>query len=205
MDEKSPERRQQIIEAAFRVFSRKGFKSATNREIAKEAGITSGLLYWYFRNKEDLFRSVVETKSFLFPLHRLTDEMLEAPPREFFSRVGSLILGFYHSDALTAGMRLLFAEALRSRAVGELLKTRVINNGLERIALYIDYQIKRGTIRPMDPTVGARLFMGMLMSQVILGRLLEVESTVPIEKVVDNAVTIFLEGVSVAPGQQEKP
>lgn len=202
MDEKTPERRQQIIEAAFRVFGRKGFKGATNREIAKEAGITTGLLYWYFKNKEDLFNAVLETKSFIFPLQRLSEDMLEAPPREFFSNVGALVVGFYRNDALVAGIRLVFAEALRSRSVGELLRTRVINSGLEKLALYIDHQIKRGTIRPIDPYVGARLFMGMLMSQVILGRLLELPSSEPIEKIVECAVTTFLEGVAAVPRER---
>ena len=60
MKEKTPrevhaeERREQIIEAATFVFSRKGFQAATNKEIAAEAGIAPGLIYHYFKDRQDL-------------------------------------------------------------------------------------------------------------------------------------------------------
>ncbi len=48
------DRREQIIDAAMKVFSQKGFLRATNKDIAREAGITPGLIYYYFENKEAL-------------------------------------------------------------------------------------------------------------------------------------------------------
>ncbi len=49
------DRREQIIDAALRVFAEKGFARATNSEIAREAGnMTPGLIYYYFKRKEDL-------------------------------------------------------------------------------------------------------------------------------------------------------
>ena len=51
-------RRQQIIVAAKRVFSEKGFNKATMEDIAQEAELSPGTLYLYFKNKEELYASL---------------------------------------------------------------------------------------------------------------------------------------------------
>lgn len=51
-------RRQQIIVAAKRVFSRKGFNKATMEDIASEAELSPGTLYLYFKNKDELYASL---------------------------------------------------------------------------------------------------------------------------------------------------
>ena len=51
-------RRQQIIVAAKRVFSGKGFNKATMEDIAKEAELSPGTIYIYFKNKDELYASL---------------------------------------------------------------------------------------------------------------------------------------------------
>ena len=51
-------RRQQIIVAAKRVFSEKGFNKSTMEDIANEAELSPGTLYLYFKNKEELYASL---------------------------------------------------------------------------------------------------------------------------------------------------
>ena len=51
-------RRQQIMVAAKRVFSKKSFNKATMEDIAKEAELSPGTIYLYFKNKEELFASL---------------------------------------------------------------------------------------------------------------------------------------------------
>ncbi len=51
-------RRQQIIVAAKRVFSAKGFNKATMEDIAKEAELSPGTIYLYFKNKDELYASL---------------------------------------------------------------------------------------------------------------------------------------------------
>ena len=51
-------RRQQIIVAAKRVFSEKGFLKTTMEDIAKEAELSPGTLYLYFKNKDELYASL---------------------------------------------------------------------------------------------------------------------------------------------------
>jgi len=57
-----PDRREQILDAALKVFGTKGFTDATNADIAREAGVTAAALYYYFPSKEDLFHAVIAAR-----------------------------------------------------------------------------------------------------------------------------------------------
>ncbi len=52
-------RRNQLTRAAYKVISRKGYYNFTVRDIAKEAGLSTGLVHYYFKNKDDLLVTVL--------------------------------------------------------------------------------------------------------------------------------------------------
>jgi len=55
----SAERRDQIIQAALACFTRKGYNNTTMDDIVAESGLSKGTLYWYFKGKDDLFKSAI--------------------------------------------------------------------------------------------------------------------------------------------------
>ena len=54
----SQDKRKQLIDAAYNVFVNRGYANASVKDIAQEAGITAGLVHYYFKSKEDLLISV---------------------------------------------------------------------------------------------------------------------------------------------------
>ena len=54
------ERRRQLLEAGARVFTERSYNTVSMSDVAKEAGISKGLLYHYFSSKQDLFRATLE-------------------------------------------------------------------------------------------------------------------------------------------------
>ncbi len=60
MSESSTEER--ILDAAMKVFTRKGYAAARTEEIAKEAGINRALLHYYYRDKQTIFNLIFETR-----------------------------------------------------------------------------------------------------------------------------------------------
>lgn len=56
------ESKKQIMKAGMAVFSQKGYAKASIREIARSAGISVGGVYIYFRNKEELYKSLISEK-----------------------------------------------------------------------------------------------------------------------------------------------
>jgi TetR/AcrR family fatty acid metabolism transcriptional regulator len=53
------ERRQQILEAALAVFSQKGYHATNVSDVAAQAGVSQGTIYWYFESKEELFQAAI--------------------------------------------------------------------------------------------------------------------------------------------------
>src|SRR5436305_7971283 len=59
---RDPDRSQNIIEAAVRVFARKGYYNSRVSDIAREAGIASGTIYLYFKTKDDILVTLFREK-----------------------------------------------------------------------------------------------------------------------------------------------
>ncbi|MBV1777171.1 TetR/AcrR family transcriptional regulator [Burkholderiaceae bacterium DAT-1] len=65
LDDNTPEpldTRDRIIESAARVFARKGYLSATLDEVAADAGMTKGAVYWHFDSKNELFFALLDSR-----------------------------------------------------------------------------------------------------------------------------------------------
>jgi AcrR family transcriptional regulator len=73
--DRAEERRQQIMQAALACFARKGYHKTTMDDIVAESGLSKGTLYWYFKNKDDLFFSLVT--SFFLEMRLDLDAILE--------------------------------------------------------------------------------------------------------------------------------
>ena len=54
------EKRQNILRAALNIFAVKGYKDASTNKIVKEAGISKGTLFYYFKNKEGLYHYLID-------------------------------------------------------------------------------------------------------------------------------------------------
>ena len=64
-------KKQHLLDAAIRVFANKGFDDASMREIAAEAGLTTGAIYHHYKNKDDLFYDAVKEAAYF--VHKLSE------------------------------------------------------------------------------------------------------------------------------------
>ena len=53
-------RKEQILKSAFNCFSKRGFEMVTMEEIAKDAGLSKGAVYWHFKSKDDLIMALIK-------------------------------------------------------------------------------------------------------------------------------------------------
>jgi len=53
--------RQRLLDAALELFSRKGYAATSVRELVEAAGVTKPVLYYYFRNKEDIYLALIQS------------------------------------------------------------------------------------------------------------------------------------------------
>jgi TetR/AcrR family transcriptional regulator len=192
------DRRSQILDAAFEEFSAKGFKGATIKSIAQAAGLQSpALIYWYFPDKEALFREVLGSK---IPVVRTVTEpgrLMDLPPEEVLPTIARRYLSTFDNPVAQRMVRLIVGEAMRRPEVAELIGDAVIKRVLGFLKSYMARQIELGRLRPHDVRSSARAFIGMLLPQAG-GKLFFPairEDGLSDEVHVENATRIFLEGL----------
>ena len=194
--QQEPERREQILKAAFEEFAAKGFKGATIKSIAEAAGLQSpALIYWYFPDKEALFREVLRSQ---VPVLRAVADpapIMDLPPEEVLPRLGRAYFAFEQFDVRM--LQLMVGEAVRRPEVAEMFIRNGPGKVLEFLKLYLEHQIELGRLKPHDARSSARAFIGMLMPQ-LAGQLFFpalLEDGLGDEEHLKTAVNIFLEGL----------
>src|SRR5882724_10337895 len=60
---KAPERREQLIEVATKLFAKHGYEATTTAAIAEAAGVTEPILYRHFKSKQEMFVAIVRAMS----------------------------------------------------------------------------------------------------------------------------------------------
>jgi AcrR family transcriptional regulator len=128
------ERRAQVLEAARIVFARDGFAGASTAAVAREAGVTRGLVHHYFGSRRELFLGVLEELAARLPAAIRTD--LEGLPLEEVVRLnGNALLDAVERDR-GAWVALLGAagsepavEAILDRARDQAIDKMLVNQG----------------------------------------------------------------------------
>jgi AcrR family transcriptional regulator len=94
----SEDKRRLILEAAVRVFARKGYHTCRVGDIAEEAGVAHGLLYHYFRSKNEVLECIFkETWSDIIAATRMVEETAE-PARERLAGIAKILLRAWRRD-----------------------------------------------------------------------------------------------------------
>jgi AcrR family transcriptional regulator len=158
-------RRLEILEAARKAFSEKGYSETRVEDIASLAGISKPTIYLYFRNKEELFFSLIsEGLGYLSSLMRRCSED-PGSPIEKIERLIRTKLSFYQENK--EFFRIIALERARIGAgaetrVGEEILRRDLEH-VEMIASCLEEGIKAGHIRAdVNPRDAALSLMGIV-------------------------------------------
>ena len=155
-------KRQQILNAATRVFAAKGFYSAKIEEIAIEAGVGKGTVYEYFANKKALFEEMVK-----YAIGEYTDGLKKAgtagnDAEERLYGMFRFSLGFIDEKQDLA--RILIKQPVgTSNDLKEWLaqsKRRIV----QCVQTVFTEGIEAGKFRRMDVKVAANIFLGTINS-----------------------------------------
>lgn len=86
----NPEKQERILNAALKEFAMKGYDNASTNEIVKQAGISKGLLFHYFKNKKELYLFLYN--HFVEVLMAEFFEELDFSQRDIFDRLKNLMI-----------------------------------------------------------------------------------------------------------------
>ncbi len=154
------------MHAALEVFSDQGLAGARVEDIASRAGVSKGTLYLYFSGKEELFRESVRAK-----MQRTMEALASAtPPGEPTERLTHFIDAYWAyllRPSFWSMYRLLLSELHQfpelSRFYAEEVSGRVTTLTNE----ILEEGIAAGTFRDMDPDVGSRMIVGVMVQHAV--------------------------------------
>src|SRR5580765_5375749 len=152
------ERKQQLLDCAARLFAERGYADTRVIDIVKEAGVAKGLFYWYFENKEQLFKELAD--DIRMRLRRSQAEAIDpdADPLVRLRQGAEASVRFMSINA--PFFALLEVESTDRRFVDVLRLGTDVH--VDDVAVHIRDGIRQGLIRDDDPVLMARGVVGIV-------------------------------------------
>jgi AcrR family transcriptional regulator len=165
------DKRQQLLGAAVRVFARKGFHASRVGDIAQEAGVAHGLLYHYFKSKDQVLEAVFHENWSILVARIESVEETDEPAADQIRHIAAIVLRTWLH--LPDVVRVVIQEFGRSPELGERIGELTLPiDVLQRV---IERGIERGEFRKdVDPAFAATVVYGSideLLTGWVLGRL----------------------------------
>jgi len=164
-------RRQQIMVAAKRVFSDKGFNKATMEDIAQEAELSPGTLYLYFKNKEELYASLsLRILQYLLIRVEHVNDDKEADPEEKLQALMDAMYDVYEFDPLIIinMFHLQSSETLKNLSPQLMEEIKNLSRkSLGSIARIFEKGVEQGLFFDRHPTALADTFWAMFSGVVL--------------------------------------
>lgn len=143
-------RREEILEAALKCFSKRGYHDTRMDDIIKESGLSKGAIYWYFKGKRDIFIFLIEQhlEEDKIIWERLLKEYELGP--DFLIKAGLLYLKKHFEDEkLSPFFTEFIAESYRDKRIRKKLN-EVYKRWIEMVKEAFDMVIKEGKMKKFD-------------------------------------------------------
>ncbi len=182
--------RERVLGEGRALFTAQGFAAVSMQQIADAAGVNKATLYHHFRDKEDLFVAIMGDE--FAAAHARIETALGGGGtlREKLHRVAALVFASNQSDfgRLAADLRGHVSAARRAELLARCAPP------WESIRPVVERAGAAGEIRAIDPDLAARLFFGMVVSQVWWAKL-DDDWPAPDARVATAIVDVLLDGI----------
>ncbi len=175
----SKARKTQILQAAQRVFARRPFLEATMQEIAQEAGLSIGGVYWYYKSKDEIIAALLQQNA--ANIAAILGQLAQAAgtARErfilFFDQILAAteeIAGLYLTGVKLYAMTSRDPQMQRAMAeIGALY--------MQGLSALIQQGIDSGEFRPVDANEAAEALLGLYEGMMLLWRAAPDRKTIP--------------------------
>ncbi len=204
-DETLPEdeltkRHWEILEAATKIFSEKGFENSRTSDIAKEANIAEGTIFRYYKTKKDLLMGL-----FIPMIIKFFRPMMLSSVEKIFNNedmdIEEVIKAIFMDrlQLIRKNMPLvktLVIEATYKPEILETLRETLLPRVVEVIDGFMIKNIEKGIFKDMDPRIMTRSFMSILAGYIVLTvnfpNMFPVEND---EEEVEKMTRILLDGI----------
>lgn len=181
-----------IFESAIKIFSESGYRGATMDDIAANANLAKGTLYYHFKSKEEIFNFIVEEGIKILQNQVIEVQEMDMGPIEKLRRICKIQLTFLYgyTDFFKVVMSQLWGNESRQDELRQKIRTYI-----SEIEINIKNAMDNGQIEKGDVELIAFQFFGSLCSSAIYESI-HIEK-VNLENIIDSTIKFTLKGLGI--------
>ena len=194
------ERPAEITEAALAAFAENGYAATRVDDVAKRAGVSKGLLYLYFKTKEELFKAVI--RSFVAPkvqeLSVIVDES-ELSAEDFIRGPFLSMIKTLPDSPIRVIIRLMFSEGHKHPDLVEYYWENVVRHALEMMKKLIGRGVATGEFRSSAVDEMPQLLISPVILSVFWKQVFDKQSTLDTDLLIETHIEAMLNYLKVRP------
>ena len=181
-----------IFESAIKIFSESGYRGATMDDIAANAGLAKGTLYYHFASKEEIFNFIVEEGLQILQNQVNEIQNMNIEPIEKLIKICRIQLTFLYG--YTNFFKVVMSQLWGNESRQDELRQK-IRKYINEIEINIEIAMKNGQIEKGDTELIAFQFFGSLCSSAIYESI-HIEK-ISLENIIDNTIKFTLKGLGI--------
>ncbi|MBI3584916.1 MAG: TetR/AcrR family transcriptional regulator [Nitrospinae bacterium] len=187
-------RKQQILESAIRCISRQGYHQTTMDDIASEAGLSKGALYWYFKSKDEILTAMCRQQcdEHLQILSHFADQKMSI--KELALKTGDKILESLINEPDQCKMSFEFWALTDENEQVKRSQYEVHKIWQETVSNLIKSGIKKGEIKPNVNVKELSIALLAIFDGIIIAY--SIDKTLNVKKIWHTAMSAFFEGIA---------
>jgi AcrR family transcriptional regulator len=196
---RAAERPDEILDAAVRLFTERGFAATKVDDVATAAGLSKGAVYLYFPSKEALLEALVHRA--VGPVAdmavaRLSDR--SEHPRVTLARAMGAVAAAMANDRVVAVPLLVLREAPAVPRIAEVYRDAILSKVIPALAGLVADGVARGLLRPVDPDLAVRTLVGPIIAHMLLARVFGIvpDGGLELDRLVETHLSIVFDGLS---------
>jgi len=197
------EKEEKILQAAIKLFSQKGFRGATSKEIALEAGVAEGTIFKYFKTKKDILNSIL-----LNIIHIISDKIILKGVKEILldeneKDIKTILKKIIYDrmkkvDQYFPMMQVIIIEAIYHENIRLAIYNEVVKKAIDLFSHFYQQKADSGVLKKdIDPLIAFRSILGniglFIAQKKILGQYNN--SNNKIDEEIDKVIDIILKGI----------
>jgi len=193
--------KQKILDVALELFSIKGYKSTTVRDIAKEIGIKQSALYNHFKNKDEILKTLISnlTTSAIATIFDDTEKLTQKNPKSMLMSIATTFKLLSFDGQNEALYRLLMQELFRNEKVRLIYNEQFYQENVKKLSGILFNLMQEEKIISSDPLLLAHEFFSPLFfyqMQVVLLKL-DKKSTSSVVSMFEKHVNLFWDNIKI--------
>ncbi len=186
-----------ILDATIKLLDKDGWKGATTKKIASEAGVNEITLFRKFNNKEQLLRAAKKRSA-----NRFLEELDLLFKLDDSQEIKTYLTTIWRNASKMIDKRInlirISMEEVRGIPFEEKVLPKISKMIIEHLVNYFQKKIDQGLIRDIDPEVAALNIFSIVFQMDIVWKIYDQKPPVTDETIMENFLEIFLNGILVS-------